>query len=182
MNLLIRVRLNKINKRGVTAYEAVMIIVRTLMLVFVLLSLVFVLRSFIVRHIDTRFIESYDMMNVMYYSDNALAFKDAETGRVYPGIITSDVKPELNGIFSYNEQKYGPFIAAKTTVPLTLGEVNSFYNKETFEDWNFLYLSGITQGIGGVSKVSSKRKMLVPGSGQLVSDNVKFEVVAKNVQ
>lgn len=182
MKLLIRVRLSKINKRGTTTFEAVMIIIRTLMLVFVLLSLIFVVRSFIVRHIDTRFIESYNLMNVMYYSDNAMAFKDAETGRVYPGIITSDIKPELNIMFNYNEQKYTQFIAAKATVPLAAGEVNSFYNKDIFGDWNFLYQSGITQGIGGVSKVSSERKLLVPGPGQFVAGDVKFEVVAKNVQ
>ena len=91
----------KRNKRGIIAYEAILAIVRTMMLVFVLLSLVLVANVFLVRHIDTRLVESYNMMNLLYYSEKGLALDDAETGRVYPGVVVSGNTAMIDDAFCY---------------------------------------------------------------------------------
>ena len=168
------------NKRGIIAYEAILAIVRTMMLVFVLLSLVLVANVFLVRHIDTRLVESYNMMNLLYYSEKGLALDDAETGRVYPGVVDPTNTIKIDSAFSYNENKLGPFLAAKATVQSPGGAREFYYNSELFEDWNFLYLAGLTKGVGGINKVSALKKMPVARSGSTRTEEVKIEVVSRN--
>lgn len=168
------------NKRGIIAYEAILAIVRTMMLVFVLLSLVLVANVFLVRHIDTRLVESYNMMNLIYYSEKGLALDDAETGRVYPGVVDFGNTAKIDDAFSYNEAKLGPFLAAKATVPSPEGAREFYYNSELFRDWNFLYLAGLTKGVGGINKASALKKMPVAQSGNTMTEEVKIEVVSRN--
>ncbi len=157
-----------------------MSIVRTLMLIFVLLSLVLVANVFLVRHIDTRLIESYSLMNLLYYSEKGLALEDSETGRVYSGVVSSGNTAKIDANFGYNEAKLGPFLAAKATAPLPGGSKEFYYNSELFKDWNFLYLAGLTKGVGGINKVSALKKMPVAQSGTVRTEEVKIEVVSRN--
>lgn len=173
-------RLKK-DKRGIFAYEAVMWIVRTLILVFVLLSIMFVTSAFIVKKVDTRLMESLVLENFAYYSPNAISLRDAETGRVYPGIINPSNSRRLEQKFSYNEGEDGPFIAAKATVPLAAATKEFYYLEDVFNDWNFLYLAGLTEGLGGVKKVSAAKRLVVAESGEKRVSDVKVEVVTKNV-
>lgn len=168
------------NKKGIIAYEAILGIVRTLMLIFVLLSLVLVSNAFLVRQVDTRLAESYDMMNLLYYSEKGLALYDAGTGRVYPGLVDSGNTAKIDDSFSYNEAKLGPFLAAKATIQSPGGAREFYYKSELFKDWNFLYLAGLTKGAGGVNKVSALKKMTVAQSGTAKTEEVKIEVVSRN--
>ena len=177
VTLLIRV---KHNKKGQIGYEAVMAIIRTLMLIFVLLSLILVANVFLVRYIDTRLIESYNLMNLLYYSEKGLALEDAETRRVYPGVVDSGNTAKVDTNFGYNEAKLGPFLAAKATAPLPGGPKEFYYNSELFKDWNFLYLAGLTKGVGGINKVSALKKMRVVQPGSSRTEDVKIEVVSRN--
>lgn len=169
-------------KKGIIAYEAIMTIIRTLMLVFTLLSLVVVANVFIIRHIDTRFVESYTLMNLAYYSNKSLAHMDAETGRVYPGSVDPAKDSKLETSFSYGEAKLGPFIAAKFTTQLPVGEKEFYYRQELFKDWDFLYRAGLTRGVGGINKVSSLRKMAVysPSDSSHYTVDTRLEVVSRN--
>ena len=168
-------------KKGLIAYVAVMTIIRTLMLVFTLLSLVVVANVFIIRHIDTRFVESHTLMNLAYYSNESLAYVDAETGRVYPGSVDPAKDSKLTS-FSYGEAKLGPFIAAKFTAQLPVGEKEFYYGQELFKDCDFLYRAGLRRGVGGINKVSSLRKMAVYSPSDSSHDTVdmKLEVVSRN--
>lgn len=168
------------NKRGIIAYEAILSIVRTMMLVFVLLSLLLVANVFLVRHIDTRLAESYNMVNLLYYSEKGLALKDAETARVYSGVVDSGNTAQLDDSFNYDEAKLGPFLAAKVTIQPQTGSREFYYKQELFKDWNFLYLAGLTKGIGGITKVSALKKMPVAQSGSTKTEEVKIEVVSRN--
>lgn len=161
-----------------------MTIIRTIMLVFTLLSLVVVANVFVVRHIDTRFAESHMLMNLAYYSNESLAYVDAETGRVYPGSVDPARDSKLESSFSYGEESFelGPFIAAKFTAQLPMGKKEFHYMQELFKDWDFLYRAGLTRGVGGINKVSSLRKMSVYSPSDSSHDTVdaKFEVVSRN--
>ncbi len=171
-------------KKGILGYEAVMTIVRTIMLVFTLLSLVVVANVFIVRHIDTRFAESHTLMNLAYYSNEGLAYVDAETGRVYPGSVDPAKDPELESSFSYGEESFdlGPFIAARFTAQLPIVNKEFYYRQELFKDWNFLYRAGLTKGVGGINKVSALRKMSVysPSDSSHETVSTTLEVVSRN--
>ncbi len=166
------------SKNGIIAYEAVMTIIRTLMLVFTLISLVLVANVFITRNVDTRFAESYSVMNVFYYSDNGLAHKDQATGRVYPGSIDNSQPSNIES-FSYSEDSLGPFLAAKATV--AEGGAAFYYKRELYDDWNFLYLAGLTKGVGGINKVSYQKTMPVYNGNNVQSSDIKVEVVSRNV-
>ena len=165
-------------KRGIIAYESVMTIIRTLMLVFTLISLVLVANVFIVRSVDTRFAESYTLKNILYYSENGLAHKDSSTGRVYSGSVDSSHPMELKSVFDYNEDKLGPFIAAKVT--FAGSKAAFYYQQDIFNDWNFLYRAGVTKGVGGINKVSSLVKMPVYEGQDVRTAEVKVEVVSRN--
>lgn len=169
-------------KKGILGYEAVMTIVRTIMLVFTLLSLVVVANVFIVRHIDTRFAESHTMMNLAYYSNEGLAYVDSETGRVYPGSVDLAKDSKLESSFSYGEESLGPFIAARFTAQLPVAKKEFYYRQELFKDWDFLYRAGLTRGVGGINKVSSLRKMSVysPSDSSHETVNITLEVVSRN--
>ncbi len=176
-------RLNRpFGKSGIIAYEAVMTIVRTLMLVFTLLSLVVVANVFILRHIDTRFVESHTLMNLVYYSEKGLAYMDAETDRVYPGSVDPGRDSKLDSSFSYGEAKLRPFIAAKFTAQLPASVKEFHYDQELFNDWNFLYRAGLTKGVGGILKVSALKKMSVYSPSDLSHSTAetKLEVVSRN--
>lgn len=172
-------RLDK-NKKGIFAYEAVMWIVRTLMLVFVLLSVMFVTSAFIIKKVDTRLVESYVLEGSMYYSPNAISLRDAETGRTYPGVVNRLNSGRLEQKFNYNEGEDGPFITSRATIALTTGPKEFFYLEEVFNDWNFLYLAGLTEGLGGVKKLSAAKRLVITESGKERMADVKLEVVTKN--
>lgn len=86
-------------------------IVRSLILVFILLSVMFVTSAFIVRDLDTKFADSYSLMNLMYYSGKATAVVDSETGRAYPGVVDAAAQGNLYSFFSYGEGIDGSFVA-----------------------------------------------------------------------
>ncbi len=178
--MLRRASHNEKGKKGVFAFEAVMWIVRSLILVFILLSVMFVTSAFIVRDLDTRFADSYVLMNFMYYSGKATAVEDGETGRAYPGIVDAAAQGKLDSVFSYGEGADGSFMASKGSAPLKTGAKEFFYRKDVFDDWNFLYLAGLTKGSGGISKVSASKKLVVKESGTKTGSDVKFEVVTRN--
>lgn len=179
--MLSRASRNRRGKKGVFAFEAVMWITRSLILVFILLSVMFVTRAFIVRDLDTRFADSYSLMNLMYYSSKATAVEDGETGRTYPGLVDAAAQGNLDSVFSYGEGTDGSFMASKASAPLKAGEKEFFYRKDVFDDWNFLYIAGLTKGSGGIIKVSASKKLVVEESGTETGSDVKFEVVTRNV-
>lgn len=166
-------------KRGMFAFEAVMWIVRSLILVFILLSIMFVTSAFIVRNLDTKLADSYTLMNVMYYSD-LVALKDSETGRVYPGVFDASKSVALDDSFSYGEGD-DTFIASKATAALAPSAKEYSYRKVTFNDWNILYIAGLTEGRGGIKKVSAAKKLLVYDSRKEAGSDAKLEVVTKDV-
>ncbi|MBI2550522.1 hypothetical protein HYV83_05085 [Candidatus Woesearchaeota archaeon] len=166
-------------KSGIFAFEAVMWIVRSLILVFILLSIMFVTSAFFVRNIDTKLADSYTLMNVMYYSDS-LALKDPGTGRVYPGVFDASKSGVLDDSFSYGEGD-DAFIASKATAALMPSPKEYYYRKVTFNDWNILYIAGLTEGRGGIKKVSAAKKLLVYNSGKKTGADTKLEVVTKDV-
>ncbi|MBI3036198.1 hypothetical protein HYY73_00355 [Candidatus Woesearchaeota archaeon] len=167
------------DKRGIFAFEAVMWIVRSLILVFILLSIMFVTSAFFVRNIDTKLADSYTLMNVMYYSD-FVALKDAKTGRVYPGVFDAGKSVTLDDSFSYGEGD-DVFIASRATAFLAPSPKEYFYRKVTFNDWSILYVAGLTEGRGGIKKVSAAKKLLVYNSGKKAGSDAKLEVVTKDV-
>lgn len=182
--MLLRARLDK---KGIFAYEGVMWIMRSIILVFLLLSLIFITSAFLVKSIDTRLADSYVLMNFLYYSGNGIMLEDAATGRVYPGIVSlgSFEKIELKGaLFSYGEVGGEGFIGAQLTVPLNAnGKTTPYlfvYDKDAFNDWNFLYAAGLTKGLGGVSKFSTAKSLIAAKSGQFSNSDSTFEVVMKN--
>ena len=166
-------------KRGMFAFEAVMWIVRSLILVFILLSVMFVTSAFLVRNIDTRLADSYTLMNVMYYSDS-VALKDPETERVYPGVFDTSKSAALDDSFNYGEGN-DAFIASRATAALTPNPKEYYYRKVTFNDWSILYIAGLTEGRGGIKKVSTAKKLLVYDGGKKTGSDTKLEVVTKDV-
>ena len=170
------------NRKGMAAFEAVMWIMRSLILVYVLLSIIFVTGSFLMRSIDTRLAESYVIMNKMYYSGNIMPLKDTETGRVYPGIVNPANPGTLDGTFSYDEADNGQLIAARAAASLPDGNAKKFtYIEDLFNDWNLLYRAGLTQGVGGVKKVSTAKNLQIVQANKKFNSNVTVEVVIKNV-
>lgn len=161
-------------KKGMIGYEAVMTIVRTLMLVFTLISLVMVANFFIERHVDTRFIESHVAMNYAYYSSTGLAYQDPKTERVYAGLIDSGKGP-IDGSFDF-----GASLASRAVVSLPGSEREFYYEETLFKDWDFLYRAGLTKGVGGVSKVGVARKLPLLEGGSIKTADVKLEVVSRN--
>ncbi len=143
------------HRKGLVAFEAVAWIVRSLIMVFMLLSIMFVVSAFIVKNIDTRSIESYTLANAIYYS-NAIIYQDQITGRAYPGVVDPVKDGPIDESFYYGEKT--DFIAARSTH----GQDSAYYKKDSFNDWNVLYIAGLTEGIGGVRKQTlSKRDVII---------------------
>lgn len=182
MRMLRLARLNLSKKGANFAFEAVMWIARSVMLICILLSIVFITSAFLVRSIDTRAADSYVLMNLVYYSPDGMAITDSITGRAYPGVTEPAKAGELKGIFSFGEEADEAFIAAKADVfPGKPNEFAIVYNSEAFKDWDFLYKAGLVEGKGGVKKVSSVKKIVVVESGKGVSADATFGAITKNV-
>jgi hypothetical protein len=166
--------LAKINKRG-QSQETLMWVVRGLILAFVLLSIVAVSSSFLSRNVETRVVDSFTVMNMLYFSEKGNAFEDSKTGRIYSGLVDLSRSGILDTRITLGEDVP---LALKKTITFPGFSKEFTYDSEKFKNWNSLFKAGLTKE---VFKVSLERNRVVrETSGEKQLGNVKVEVVTKN--
>lgn len=159
------------NRKGLTAYNMIIMIMRIVFLVIALLSIVIIISIAVNVNLETKESESVLLIARLMYSPEGLSQVDPITGRVVTGVIAVDQMNATrldNGIYIKTNNR----IAARAELyeyTLTEGDdpIANFvkvvkFNGDVFDSYDPLAEGFLgTSGIGGVYKYETKYPVIV---------------------
>ena len=174
------------SKKAEISSEVVLIIPKIIFIIAVIFSFVILVKILIVSNINVKGIESQILVNRILFSKDSISYFDADTERLYPGIIDlkffetlSKANPNVLDISTINYYKDNPIIAAKLTLKIRdKSDIVAYYNKEMFDRWEPRVLPEIKGGGGSVKAFKEKKYILVKDDLNLIPAVLEFFIIS----
>ena len=173
-------------KKAEISSEVILIIPKIIFIIVVIFSFVILVKILIVTNVNVRDTESQILINRILFSKDSISYFDADTERLYPGIIDLKLFEALSknnpNILDMSTISYGgdnPIIAAKLTLKSEPNkDIVAYYNKERFDKWEPRVLPGIKGGEGSIKAFRIQKNVLVKDGEKISPALLEFFIIS----